>query len=227
MNNSFSEISKTNQVEVYASKIQQGEHFDDYTHLLPLVSKERQERIRQFRFDRDKLRCLKAELILRKVLTENYGMQAKKVSFKTNEYGKPYLEENIIYFNLSHSGNWVVCAISPKEVGIDIEEIQHVDFSIANKYFSEMETKTLNNLAEENKLDYFFEIWTLKESFIKAVGKGLAIPLDSFIIKKQNSVELISKQYSGYYFKEYKIDTGYKLSVCSTIRTFSGNIIFL
>ncbi|MDO4376317.1 MAG: 4'-phosphopantetheinyl transferase superfamily protein [bacterium] len=99
-----------------------------------------------------------------------------------NEYGKPYLENNEIYFNLSNSKDYSVCIISDKEVGIDIEYITYrtriVD-SIFNK-------KEKTNIPLE-----FTKTWVLKEAFVKKIGMGLTYGLKNVDTTKIEDYEII------------------------------------
>src|SRR5690606_17840232 len=82
-----------------------------------------------------------------------------KIQF--NSYGKPFIDQNI-FFNLSHSGNYVVCAFFMQEIGIDIEEIKEIEIDDFNKIFTEGERKCLKN--SNNRTNDFFRYWTMKES---------------------------------------------------------------
>lgn len=119
-----------------------------------------------------------------KTLAASYYKVSKdmcEVSF--TEYGKPYFPKlPSKYFNLSHSGSRCICAFADSEIGIDLEEIKDMDFlKIVNRFFSDKEKKFIfahSNLYIQRRR--FFEIWTKKEAYIKYVGKGLHIPLNSF-----------------------------------------------
>jgi 4'-phosphopantetheinyl transferase len=104
-----------------------------------------------------------------------------KVQFAQNTYGKPFV--NNLEFNLSHSNDLVLLAFShSRPIGVDIEQVRsNLDYEgIARKNFSQAENKILHSLSGTPKLRAFFEIWTMKEACIKAVGKGLSIPLTHF-----------------------------------------------
>lgn len=94
---------------------------------------------------------------------------------KLNDYGKPFTDSKI-HFNLSHSGEYVVCAFSEKgPVGIDIEERKPINWIEFSKIFTKNEIQILNKTKNSN--NDFYRIWTRKESVIKGEGKGLSIPL--------------------------------------------------
>ncbi len=110
-------------------------------------------------------------------------MQINKDDFKfeRGNFGKPYLLESVIFFNLSYSDNYIAVVFSRQEVGIDIEEISNCKFKIMDRFFTSNEQsyiKNSNNLNMTNQR--FYEIWTRKEAFIKRDGRGLNIPLRSF-----------------------------------------------
>lgn len=102
------------------------------------------------------------------------------------EFGKPFLETNL-YFNISHSADIVICALSNEyELGIDIEKINDIDLEDFRHYMS------VNEWAEicdsENAIGDFYKFWTQKEAVVKAVGTGLLIPINSFEIKNCKAV---------------------------------------
>lgn len=152
-----------------------------------LVSKNRQEKIDFYRFEKDKKLSCGAYLLLKKLLSEE---NVTNPIFKTKEYGKAYISnhENI-HFNLSHSGKIVLCAISDMEVGADVEYIDHeIDLNIARHYFHNSEYE--NIMTAENKPDEFFKYWVLKESYMKYTGLGMNLELDSFEIIVEDRIRL-------------------------------------
>lgn len=189
---------------------------------------DKQERLRKFHRREDMWRGLTADLLVRTVICNDLGIKNSDLDFATNEYGKPFLRSFYNYkFNLSHSGNWVVCATNRHPVGIDIEYIQPIDFNIAKRFFSMEEYSALLNLKSSSQLSYFYDLWTLKESYIKAVGKGLYIPLDSFTcqVKVNGDITIKSCEVTqSIYFRQYHIDNGYKLSVCGFVEEFTDDV---
>jgi len=152
---------------------------EEFDILLPLVSPEKQARIKKFHFFRDARNCLLGDVLARAEICRATGISNKQLEFLTNAYGKPFLINNPhIHFNISHAGNFVACAVSNVPVGIDIELLaKTIDLKIANRFFTPDESAYI--MAGEHMLR-FYEIWTKKESRIKWEGKGLSMPLPSF-----------------------------------------------
>jgi 4'-phosphopantetheinyl transferase len=214
-------------VEVFALNIAEPISSYELNKLITLVSEEKKKRIDSIHFVEDKKRLVYGDVLIKYLLIKRVGLHGNGISYKYNEYGKPFLEYGQSFnFNISHSGNWIVSALSLNEVGIDIEQIKIVDFRIAKRFFSKLEYMDLNNKSENNKLDYFYDLWTLKESYIKYLGKGLYYPLNSFSIRKnRRSIQLFDEQErKTLYFKQYKLGS-YKLSVCSEEKHFFYSVI--
>ncbi|GGI99970.1 4'-phosphopantetheinyl transferase [Paenibacillus hunanensis] len=197
------------------------------------VSEERRDQSLRFQRQQDAQRSLLGELLVTHVLKERYGLPANTLTFSKTSYGKPYLSEHTdIHFNLSHAGDWVICADGKAPVGVDIEKIRPIDFAIAERFFTASEYKLLMSVDEQERLQLFYTLWTLKESYIKFVGKGLSIPLDSFAVEliEPDTARLAApdpeEDSSGgwddhcqqsCFFRKINVDREYKLSVCSAV----------
>ncbi len=144
----------------------------------------------------------------------------REIEITRNRYGKPYLKnEGNIHFNVSHSGSWAVGAVDSFPVGIDVERIRPVNLEIAERFFAWQEYEELLKKDYPERLDYFFELWTLKESYIKAVGRGLSVPLGSFSVLPGNGGQadssILDNQDLGCRFKMCALEPGYRMAVCS------------
>lgn len=131
----------------------------------------------------DRHLSLVSRALVRYVIAEVTGQPPSTLRFSTNEYGKPFLAQSSdIHFNLSHSHGAAVCALCRgAAIGVDVEDAQRqTNLSIASRFFSLPEAHLVSKSSGTEKTKMFFDIWTLKEAYIKAVGKGLSIPLDSF-----------------------------------------------
>ena len=179
---------------------------ESYRHL----SDERKEKVNGFRFDRDKRLSAGAYLLLRKLLDEE---KISNPTFETGKYGKAYISncENI-YFNLSHAGRLVSCAISDREVGVDVEyNGPEIDLNIAKHYFFNTEYESIMKSA--NPANEFFNYWVLKESYMKYTGLGFNLKLDEFEIIIEEGIRLKDDE-NDLKFNLFDIGN-YKLAICS------------
>lgn len=107
----------------------------------------------------------------------------KSITFKKHDNGKLYLDNNPLYFNITHSGDYIAFAISTAtDIGLDIEHPERRSnnlLDIAERYFTTEEFTALKNANNESQTQLFFKIWTLKEAVLKATGLGIAAGLDS------------------------------------------------
>lgn len=216
-------------LEIYALKIPERVCSQKFERLLSCLSPDKYKRIISNKREKDALRSLLADIIVRKIVSDLYNVKIKDIKYHYNSYGKPFLAMDVDFsFNISHSGNWVVVAIGySQQIGIDIEEIHPIELDIAERFFSNDEYKSIMCQEKDERLGLFYEFWTLKESFIKAIGLGMRIPLNSFtfIKNKQNSYSII-QYYSNlsFFFKQYDLDPSYKVSVCATVDSFPSAI---
>ncbi len=198
-----------------------------YERLLARVSPDKNARIRRFYKMEDRIRGLMADILVRSMIIRKTGMENQNIRFYTNDYGKPFLKDREdVQFNLSHSGIWVVGVMDNRAVGIDVEQIQPIDLDISKNYFSPVEHQDL--MAKEDKFAYFFTLWSLKESYIKIVGKGLSLPLNSFSIRFFSPDDIRIKAedqlLEDIFFAQYPIHTGYKMAVCAHHREFPKDV---
>lgn len=196
---------------------------------MKLISAQKAEKLSRYRRKEDLVRSLLGELLLRVQITRLLQLPNHEIVFDANPYGKPYLTGHPLEFNLSHAGDWVVCVLSSQPVGIDIEEIKAVDISIAERFFTKKEYADLLEKTAEERQSYFYELWTLKESYIKAIGLGLSLPLDSFSFRiTSNDIVVVDSQpRADFFFKQYHVDCKYKLSVCHGINHFPAAVTIL
>lgn len=182
-----------------------------------ILSPNKRQHIERYHFRNDYLRSLYGEVMVRKAIERKTGIEDKAITFHYNKYGKPYIYDlPNIHFNISHSGDWVVCVLSGFRCGIDIEEITKPHLDIAKRYFTKAEYETLNSMSGDAQKEYFYDLWTLKESYIKWMGKGLMVPLNSFEFEKKDGRYIINNYSDNQLrFKQFKIADGYKMALCS------------
>jgi len=152
-----------------------------------VLSEDEIQRADRFHFERHRSSFIVAHSALRKILSAYLNVAPQQVAFCYGPQGKPDLsgplEQSGIKFNLSHSGDYGLLAVTQGHtLGVDIERINH-EFGteeIATRFFSAGEIETLRAVPPAGKAEAFFSCWTRKEAYIKAAGGGLSIPLDSF-----------------------------------------------
>lgn len=186
-----------------------------------LISEERASKIKNIYHEKDRLRSLYAEILLR------YGLQkegiTKDISFRYNQNGKPELKyQKDLHFNISHSGNWIVCVISSGSVGVDVEQINNSSgMDIAKRFFTPYEYKALLDCPQEIQAESFCKLWVLKESYVKALGTGIDKSFASYGFEfKGQEVQMHTEEneeykHRGYYFYVYPIEPGYWAAICS------------
>jgi 4'-phosphopantetheinyl transferase len=152
-----------------------------------LLSKEEKQRYERLLFRQQKKQFLVSRALLRCVLADTLGLAPEKLVFAKNAYGKPRLAMSALpdslEFNLSHTNQLSVLALTRRgDIGVDVEYLtRKVDIlKLAQRYFSQQEVDDLQALEPGGLNQRFFDLWTLKEAYIKACGMGLAIPLKDF-----------------------------------------------
>jgi 4'-phosphopantetheinyl transferase len=133
---------------------------------------------------------------LRKILAQTVNESPSKISIKKTEHGKPYLADcPEVVFNLSHSANTLIIAVSRNcQLGIDIEHCKpRVNLQgLVDKCFAEEESAYWRALPEAQKMREFYRFWTRKEAFVKATGRGIALGLNQCAINPENPAEFLS-----------------------------------
>lgn len=189
---------------------------------------EKQNKIRKFRKIEDVQKAIISDLLVRTNIIKKLGLKNENILLKKNHFGKPFLKDfDNFHFNVSHSDEWIVCAFNDSSIGIDVEKIKQIDYKIAERFFSKQEYEALLDRESSQRLMFFYDLWTLKESYIKAIGIGLSIPLNSFsfIFSENGHIKVTTENdYGDYYFKQYNIDENYKMSVCSNNNYFPQNV---
>ena len=175
------------QVDVWLADLEPGKTVVE-SYASTLTTDER-ARAGRFHFPRDAAHWIVARGTLRAILSNRLRIEPRDVRFVYGEHGKPELAEPFagsgLRFNLSHSGGLALCAVVRHcRVGVDIERFRPVPDleAIAERTFSPRERETLRQLPPELRDEGFFNCWTRKEAYIKAIGKGLAHPLDRFSV---------------------------------------------
>ncbi len=140
-----------------------------------LMTEEKRERVDRFRFAKDKKRTVCGEMLARQMIAEQCGIHEEAIRFSVSEHGKPYTTSAAVQFNISHSGDYVLCALSDSPVGADIEAIRPVEERMIRFVCTEKELAYVldSTVTQEEKLRRFFRVWTAKEAYFKYCGTGI------------------------------------------------------
>lgn len=181
-----------------------------YENALLSMSSYRRDKIVRLRTDEDKRLSLGAELLLRYALAE-WGISEYTVAHDEN--GKPFLVDRPdVCFNLSHSGNAVLCAVSSSAVGCDIQKQLDYHPRVVERCFTPTEQDLLRSLDGELQSTLFTKLWVRKESVAKAIGKGLAVGLNKLDCSSGQNVNVDGVKYT---LSECTPFQGYTAAVCT------------
>ena len=183
---------------------------------LQLLPKERIEKIERTKQKKSQLQSIYAGLLLEYALREQ-GLSGRSLTFLKNPDGKPYIAEcPELFYNLSHSKLYVALVMDEYPVGVDVEGLREGYQKLVNRFFAADEIVRLQGQWSD---EYFTELWTRKESYLKATGYGMRMPLSGFSalqeqvqVNEQMAAEMLED--AGYYLASYKLLEDYYLSVC-------------
>lgn len=177
---------------------------------LPAHRKQKSDRLR---FDRDKRLSAGAWCLLRYGMAQK-GIDCAGLSLSLGPGGKPFFADGPdLRFSLSHSGSLALCAISPREVGCDIQKSASGYQKIAGRFFTPEENAQLSHAAEEEAKILFDRMWVLKESFLKLTGQGLSLPLNRFSLDlARDPISITQDLYpaGSLFCQEYCLPEGYR-----------------
>lgn len=214
-------------MEIYIADVRPFKDVGLYSEKQRFLPAGRRKRLERYQRREDRLRGLGAGLLLEYGLREQGFSLLEKtpgkrmVCVENGAYGKPYLKEaENCFFNLSHAGDYAAAVFAAYEVGIDIERIRRAKDAVARRFFTAEEyayleglepaASDVNGAAGTLKDCAFTRMWTRKESYIKAVGEGMHLPLAGFSV--------LEDRISGerhFYLQSWEEPKGYMLSVCA------------
>ena len=182
-----------------------------------ILSEDEILRASKFHFMKDKNRYIKARGVTRTIIGSYLEMDPKDVYFKYSPFGKPSINGQHLHFNISHAQQYGLFAFSRTgDIGVDVELVKpEIDFDkLVSRFFSPSEAQVILGLDKNLKAEYFCKCWTRKESFIKAHGMGLSMPLDCFevsILDKEKvllkSLDWVGESHKNWNTMSFEIDT--------------------
>lgn len=183
------------------------------------VGQQTWQEVQQFRNHAVRRTRLLGEMLVREGIRKWYGWKQEEYEYLHEPRKKPVIRGKLpVYFNISHSGDWIVAAFSGREVGVDIEYKGQAPLEVARRYFHPAELECLCKSSRQLQEDLFYTYWTAKESFAKYSGKGLNAGLVNVEVrlKEKGKAELWEKgKKLPLYLSACGIDSGYACTVCA------------
>jgi 4'-phosphopantetheinyl transferase len=204
------------------------------------LPEERQERIKRLSHAGVAKKKVLSGIFLQYGLSKTLDMDIKDIRYGYGPQGKPYLDCGIknnqcggvlqekphmegegkrLEFNLSHSGKYAVLAVSDQPVGIDVERMKKNRLSVAKRCFCPEEYEDILQAGDEWERNIrFLEYWTMKEAYVKRIGEGLRIPLNSFrILREDNGLSTVEGEDDLWFATGFLEQGSYGVSVCQTL----------
>jgi 4'-phosphopantetheinyl transferase len=177
-----------------------------------LLSADERQRGQRFLSATHGRRFIVARGILRTLLGLYLNCDPRELQFSYQEFGKPYLADIDLQFNISHSDEMAVYAFTrAAEIGVDIEKVENVfKADVAKRFFSNAEYEILTALFGHDQERGFYRVWARKEAVIKAIGDGLHIPLDSFSVSLNEIEQLNFSEQSQWHLQSFLVDPSYE-----------------
>lgn len=215
-------------IEIYSCRLLEETRFLEVKNLiLKYIPEDSRQQVLKYRSPVDQQRKLIGELMVRGVTAKKLQLTSGEITFSYSEKKKPLLHgHDALHFNISHSGDWVVAAFSEQPVGVDVERIRRANFGVARRFFSAEEVDMINRLPPNRQSDLFFDLWTIKESYLKALGTGLTRALNSFTVRLENNGACLyeREQKVNVYLRQFALDRNHKMAVCGYEDTIRPNV---
>lgn len=206
-------------IEVLFIRVPSDENYDEVFSLLQdRVSVECVNEAGSFRNKGVALRRILGEALAVEALERYRGLSSGSFRIARGEKGKPFIvDRENVFFNISHSGDYVVCAVSDEEIGADIEKRGKARMEVAGRFFHKQEVRELEIVPDSERNGLFYDYWSIKESFLKYIGTGLTRPLNSFIVRFEGQDIYLQEGTKKLPLHVYPcdIDPGYACYVCS------------
>ena len=185
---------------------------DDINNFYDKILKLKKDKINKLKNYDSKIRSIIGEMLLKELLVKN-NVSYNSLDYYINEYGKPYLKDNNIFFNISHSFDYVITAISNNEIGIDIEKVRETPLKTINQFATEKEKEYILS-SKKNIEERIFKIFTLKEAYFKRLGTNLNNILEVEFIIKNDKIYCNDKKVKVGFINDIK---GYIIAYCEKL----------
>lgn len=206
-------------IKVLFIRVPSDEKYDEvFTFLQNRVSVECVNEAGSFRHKGVALRRILGEALAVEALEQHRELPLGSYRIARGEKGKPFIvDRGNVFFNISHSGDYVVCAVSDEEIGVDIEKRSKARMEVAGRFFHKQEVRELEMTPDSERNGLFYDYWSIKESFLKYIGTGLTRPLNSFIVRFEGQDIYLQEGTKKLPLHVYPcdIDSDYACYVCS------------
>ena len=183
----------------------------------PVLSAAEAARAERFHFDRDRHRYVRGRGFLRQMLAQKTGQGAADLVLSDGARGKPALQDHALWFNLTHSRDLAVLAVSDDgPIGIDLEFVdRRVDSTgLAQTCMTPDEQQVLRALAKTSQVMRFFTFWTAKEARMKLTGEGMSLPPNQIVLDLQDGHPVGYLQPTSPVAQAIFVDVGHPGAVC-------------
>jgi 4'-phosphopantetheinyl transferase len=209
-------------IKLEIRKVDAEKYKDKEDKYIDMLYQDRQEKVRKLVHARSRYVSIEAGFLLQGMAESELCIKPADIQIIRGENGKPSLAGYPdFYFNISHSGEYVVMAYGNVPVGVDVEQLRDKETRVAERCFTKEEFSYISQ-TDDKYGERFFKIWTMKESYLKLTGQGISVPINSFYV---NPDELSAYEKDGenvwmklpVQFEFVDLD-GYVLCVCIDVK---------
>lgn len=198
--------------------------------LFAVMDRERVEKVRALRNEKERLRSIHAGLLLRHAfLEEGHDEDTwRQIKIARGIYGKPYLSNcEDFFYSLSHSGEWVICAVDDIETGADIQAVGEPKMAVAKRFYADEEYDRLLKEAsdKDRQRAELYRMWTAKESCVKLTGRGIGAGISRYVTDSAYTHIIDMEENGRFFIKLYEQISGYIICACSRRDSFPQSII--
>jgi 4'-phosphopantetheinyl transferase len=215
-------------VKIYVTKVL--EKYDEG--LLSLLDSDRRGRVGEIKNERERLRSITAGLLLHYAFVHSGKSEDdwNKIAIKKGKYGKPYIEGcKDFNYSISHSGDYVLCAVDDQEIGADIQEMRKWKMTMAKRFFDITEYRRISDTDDDKRTNEFYRIWAAKESASKLSGRGIGAGVSHLVTDEKYRQIVNTKEDESFNIRIYDELDGYVVSACSREKRFPDrlNVIYM
>lgn len=202
------------EIHIFTADLDARDHAD-----FALLSAHESERALRFHSPLHRQRFIAAHSLLRSIISLYIDASPREIIFGHEEKKKPFLQSpaTSLQFNLAHSEHMAVYALTMNHaIGVDIEKIkQAYPENVAERFFHRKEVNDLLHLDEDKRPEHFYRIWARKEAIVKAIGKGLSLPLASFTVSINDDFENVMIDNEAWSLLPLALHTGFQAAVAT------------